>query len=111
MSLKNQRAARANGTARHNQSPCKGTKVSPLATIALSEEIRRRRAASQRLEPLADGRADPFDARVAEPVRQLVYGTYDVVTLGLVCSHGPGCLGHVGQDAAERQGAAQRRAA
>lgn len=57
--------------------------------IALPAEIRRRRAASQRLVPLADGRSDPLDGVAVASVRGVAagYGTYDVVTLGLACSH------------------------
>jgi hypothetical protein len=112
MLLNEKRAARANGTARHDQSPCKGAVTYSTATIALPVQIRRRRAAAQRLTPLADGRSDPLDGLAVAPTPRVVeYGTYDVVTLGLVCSHGPDCTGHVGQAAEERQGDEQRKAA
>jgi hypothetical protein len=73
--------------------------------------LRRRRAASVRLEPLAGGVRDPLDELVGKRVRQVEYGTYDVTDLGLNCSHGPGCTAHRGRIVDERQGDEPREAA
>ena len=85
------RAARATGTARHDQHPAKDTNPRSSAMVAPVSALRRRRAASDRLEPLANGVRDPFDSLAGIPVRQVEYGTYDVTDLGLACPHGASC--------------------
>lgn len=97
--------------ARSNQSPARETDSRSSTMITPAVGLRRRRAEAWRLDPLASGVRDPFDEQAAAPARQIVYGGYDVVTLGLVCSHGPDCPGHAGRFADERQGDEQRKAA
>jgi len=43
------------------------------------------------MPPFGDGPSDPLDDLAGIPARVVEYGTYDVVTLGLDCSHGESC--------------------
>ena len=100
------RAARATGTARRDQRPSKDTETLSSSMVTHLSALRRRRAASDRLEPLASGVRDPIDALAGIPVRQVEYDTYDVTTIGLDCPHGASCTARQGQLADEQRGAA-----
>lgn len=60
-------------------------------TAADRAALRRRRGAALRLPPLPDGRRDPLDQLDLPVPRVVEWGGYDVITLGLACSHGEDC--------------------
>lgn len=111
MSLNEKRAARVTGTARRDQRPSKDTETLSSSMVTHLSALRRRRAASDRLEPLANGVRDPFDSLARTPVRRVEYGTYDVTTLGLNCTHGASCTAQREQAVGARQADEQRGAA
>lgn len=57
--------------------------------------VRARRAAAQRLAPLADGVRDPLDSLAGHEIVPRQWGSYDVVDLGLTCAHGADCPARV----------------
>jgi hypothetical protein len=85
------RAAPGTRTARHDQHPAKDTDPRSRATVAPGEALRRRRAAADRLPPLAGSVRDPLDGLAGELVREVAYDLYDVTDLGLGCAHGDEC--------------------
>jgi hypothetical protein len=77
----------ATGTARYDQRSHKNTGPSSQGIVTPISGMRRRRAASARLAPLAHGVHDPLDELAGLPFRQVEYGVYDVTDLGLTCQH------------------------
>ncbi len=60
-------------------------------TPAVPAALHRRREAAWRLSPVADGCRDPLDALAGQLADPVEWGGYDVITLGLNCSHGDNC--------------------